>query len=59
MDEVLYREEIMWLQRSHTSCLREGDQNMKFFHRKAAGREKKNKIKSLKQDDGQITQDKN
>jgi hypothetical protein len=58
MDEILYQEEMMWLQRSRISWLREGDQNTKFFHRKVAGRAKKNKIKLLKKEDGVITKDK-
>jgi DNA replication protein DnaC len=57
MDEVLYREEMMWLQRSHISWLQEGDRNTKYFHRKAAARSNKNRIKRLKKDDGQVTQD--
>jgi hypothetical protein len=57
MDELLYREEIMWLQRSIVALLREGDRNTKFFHKKAAGRAKKNKIKHLRKEDGQYTKD--
>jgi hypothetical protein len=48
MDELLHREEIMWLQRSRVSWLREGGRNTKYLHRKAAGRAKKNKIKALR-----------
>jgi hypothetical protein len=41
MDELLYREETMWLQRSHITWLKEVDRNTKFFHRKTAIRAKK------------------
>jgi hypothetical protein len=53
----LYREEMMWLQRSRISWLKEGDRNTKVFHRKAAGRPKKNKIKLLRKENGQVTSD--
>jgi hypothetical protein len=52
MDELLYREEIMWMQRSRIAWLREGDRNTKFFHSKAVWRARKNKIKRLQVDDG-------
>jgi hypothetical protein len=59
MDEILYREEMMWLQRSREAWLKEGDRNTKFFHMKAATRTKKNKITRLRKEDGNLTQDKN
>jgi hypothetical protein len=58
MDELLYREEMMWRQHSRISWLKEGDRNTKFFYHKVAGRAKKNKIKALKKDDGQVTKEK-
>jgi hypothetical protein len=58
MDELLYREEMMWLQRSRIVWLKEGDRNTKYFHHKVAARAKKNKIKRSKGDDGRTTHDK-
>jgi hypothetical protein len=54
MDELLIREELMWLQRSRVTWLKEGDKNTSFFHRKASNRSRKNKIKKLKLEDGSI-----
>jgi hypothetical protein len=39
--------------------LKEGDQNTKFFHRKANGRAKKNRIRKLRRHDGSVTTDEN
>jgi hypothetical protein len=58
MDELLYKEEMMWLQRSRVAWLKEGDRNTSYFHQKATGRAKKNKIRLLRKEDGQITKDK-
>lgn len=48
MDELLYREEMMWLQRSRLTWLKEGDRNTKYFHKQAVSRAPKNRIKKLK-----------
>jgi hypothetical protein len=47
MDELLYREELMWLQRSQAAWLREGDINTQYFHRKDSWRRNKNRINKL------------
>lgn len=52
MNELLYKEEMIWLQRSRINWLKEGDRNTRFFHQKAVWRARKNKIKKLKDDEG-------
>lgn len=52
LDELLLREELMWLQRSRATYLREGDRNTKWFKQKATWRKKKNDITKLKDSSG-------
>jgi hypothetical protein len=57
ISEFNHREEIMWKQRSRITWLVEGDKNTKFFHLGASVRRHKNKIKQLKREDRQLTED--
>jgi hypothetical protein len=52
IQELLYRELMLWLQHSRISWLKEGDRNTRFFHQKVKWRAQRNKIKKLKDDDG-------
>jgi hypothetical protein len=47
----------MWRQRSRIEWLKEGDRNTNFFHRKASGRKKKNRIAKLLNHDGSFLTD--
>ncbi|KAM0927888.1 hypothetical protein ACQ4PT_002131 [Festuca glaucescens] len=52
MNELLYREEMLWMQRSRINWLKEGDRNTKYFHQQAIWRARKNRIKRLKDENG-------
>uniref|UniRef100_A0A803PQN1 Reverse transcriptase domain-containing protein n=1 Tax=Cannabis sativa TaxID=3483 RepID=A0A803PQN1_CANSA len=54
LDSLLYKQEILWKQRSKVHWLRAGDKNTKFFHQKASSRKKTNFIRKLTLDDGTI-----
>ena len=55
MDELLYKEEILWKQRSWIDKIKWGDRNTKFFQSKASRRSKKNNISRLRRNDGTVT----
>ena len=47
----------MWRQRSRVTWLSKGDKNTHFFHLRASNRRRKNLIKSLQKQDGQLTEE--
>jgi hypothetical protein len=57
MENLLEQEELYWVQRGRVNWLKHGDQNTAFFHRFATGRRKRNFIKYLKNEDGDIIED--
>lgn len=57
MDELLYHEDMMWLQRSRIAWLQEGDRNTRYFHRQAMWRARKNKITKLKNQNNEWCED--
>ena len=54
MNDLMYKEELMWLQRSRIDWLREGDRNTKFFHARAIWRARKNMINKLEDVQGTV-----
>ncbi|KAA3483070.1 reverse transcriptase [Gossypium australe] len=49
---IYAREQMYWEQRSRVQWLKQGDRNTKFFHAKATGRLKKNRIEKIKDENG-------
>ena len=57
IEDLLEQEELYWVQRGRVNWLQHGDQNTAFFHRSASARRKKNFIKNLKNDAGDLIED--
>lgn len=57
MNELLYQEEMTWLQRSRITCLKEGDRNTKYFQSKAVWSATMNKIRELTDSIGVVPSD--
>ena len=57
MNELLYQEEMLWMQRSRITWLKEGDRNTKYFQSKAVWRARKNKIRELHDNNGIVFKD--
>ena len=54
LSKIMKEEELKWLQRSGEKELLEGDNNTKYYHAKANGRTRKNRIVRLHREEGVI-----
>ena len=52
LNEWIFRNEMIWRQKSRECWLKEGDRNSKFFHLSTIVRRRRNNIDSIKTDDG-------
>ncbi|XP_024178818.1 uncharacterized protein LOC112184816 [Rosa chinensis] len=57
LQSLLSQEETFWKQLSKVTWLKEGDQNIGYFHRKAANRRKKNTLNGLFDETGECCED--
>lgn len=51
--EILDQEEILWFQKSRTKWLNDGDRNTAYYHAKTAVRRRKNRVSTLKNEEGE------
>lgn len=52
LDELLYRDDMLWLQRSRITWIKEGQGKTKYFFWRAVWRALKNHIRRLRKQDG-------
>ncbi|XP_050229329.1 uncharacterized protein LOC126678474 [Mercurialis annua] len=54
LEDTLYQEELLWIQKSRCDWVVDGDRNTAYFHRRTSTRRRKNKIWALKNEHGQL-----
>ena len=57
INEMLFREEVMWNQRSRALWIKCGDRNTKFFHATANNQQRKNRIEGISDSEGRWRED--
>lgn len=53
LNEVLNQEEILWFQKSRAKWLADGDRNTSYYHSKTTVRRRRNRVHTLKNEDGE------
>ncbi|XP_038985517.1 uncharacterized protein LOC120111723 [Phoenix dactylifera] len=56
-DSLLRQQEILWRQKSRVQWIQEGDRNTRFFHQAAVIRRHRNRIRAIRDEDGQLVED--
>ncbi|XP_038971604.1 uncharacterized protein LOC120104478 [Phoenix dactylifera] len=56
-DSLLRQQEIFWRQKSRVQWIQEGDRNTRFFHQATVIRRHQNRIRAIRGEDGQLTED--
>uniref|UniRef100_A0A2N9F2D7 Reverse transcriptase domain-containing protein n=1 Tax=Fagus sylvatica TaxID=28930 RepID=A0A2N9F2D7_FAGSY len=57
VDRLAHLAEVSWRQKSRVLCLKEGDNNTKFFHKMANSHRRRNQIKSIEVDGTQFEEE--
>ncbi|CAL1395192.1 unnamed protein product [Linum trigynum] len=57
LDDLLAQEEVIWFQRAKESWVKLGEQNTSYFHQQANRRRRRNKILSLRNQNGEWVED--
>ncbi|XLR37822.1 hypothetical protein S83_022482 [Arachis hypogaea] len=57
LEEIMEREEVLWLQKSRKNWIVEGDRNTKYYHTRTIIRRRKNRVLKLRREDGTWEED--
>ncbi|CAL1404640.1 unnamed protein product [Linum trigynum] len=57
LEQTLWQEELLWMQKSRDNWINNGDSNTPFFHTSTLARRRRNKILRLQNDDGVWVED--
>ncbi|XP_028755343.1 uncharacterized protein LOC114714742 [Neltuma alba] len=55
LEEIILQEDLLWAQKAKSQWYALGDKNTKYFHSRANGRRRRNKIEAIQQENGEWT----